>query len=199
MISLTSEVRTPYHDWRAGPKLLALCLFTLGLFYLQSLAIAGGALALVCAAYLLCGLGFARQGLRLIRPVFWFVAIILVWHLATDTMQDGAVIVARLLAAVAAANLVTLTTRLDDMLDVVQRGLARIGVPETTRRRISLAVALVIRFTPVLVQKGGALAEAWRARNVKRPGWRIVLPFALLAIDDAEQTAEALRARGGVQ
>ena len=82
---------------------------------------------------------------------------------------------------------------------MVQRGLARVGVPATVRRRMALSVALVIRFTPVLMQKGAALAEAWRARSVKRPGWRIVLPFALLAIDDAEQTAEALRARGGVQ
>ena len=199
MISLTSEIRTPYHGLRAGPKLLGLCVFTLGIFYVHSLAIAGAALAIVCAAYLACGLEFARQGLRLMRPVLWFVFIIIAWHLVTGTMQDGAVIVIRLLAAVAAANLVTLTTRLDDMLDVVQRGLARVGVPATVRRRMALSVALVIRFTPVLMQMGAALAEAWRARSVKRPGWRIVLPFALLAIDDAEQTAEALRARGGVQ
>ena len=33
----------------------------------------------------------------------------------------------------------------------------------------------------------------------RRAGWRIVAPLALMALDDAEHVAEALRARGGVQ
>lgn len=197
MISLTSEFRTPYHNWRAGPKLLGLSLFTFAIFYLDGILASLGVTALVALAYLLAGLGFARQGLRMLRPMLYFVVIIMVWHWMTDSMQDGVVIVLRLLAAIAAANLATLTTRLEDMLDVIQRSLARIGVPKTARRRFALAIALVIRFTPVLVQKGGHLVEAWRARSVKRPGWRLVMPMALLAIDDAEQTAEALKARGG--
>ncbi|MGH1353468.1 MAG: energy-coupling factor transporter transmembrane component T family protein [Thalassovita sp.] len=198
MISLTSEFRTPYHKWRAGPKLLALSLFTFGIFYLDSIAASLMVTALVALAYLVGGLDFARQGLRMLRPMLYFIVIIMVWHWVTDSVLDGLVIVLRLLAAIAAANLVTLTTRLEDMLDVIQRALAWVRVPETARRRFALAIALVIRFTPVLVQKGSNLIEAWRARSVKRPGWRLVMPMALLAIDDAEQTAEALKARGGL-
>lgn len=197
MISLTSEFRTPYHDWRAGPKLLGLSLFTFAIFYLDGILASFGVTALVALAYLLAGRDFARQGLRMLRPMLYFVVIIMVWHWVTDSVLDGVVIVLRLLAAIAAANLVTLTTRLEDMLDVIQRSLARLGLPRTARRRFALAIALVIRFTPVLVQKGAHLIEAWRARSVKRPGWRLVMPMALLAIDDAEHTAEALKARGG--
>ena len=56
----------------------------------------------------------------------------------------------------------------------------------------------MIRFTPVLAQKGQLLAQSWRARSTKRVGWRMIIPFAVLAIDDAEHVAEALRARGGL-
>ncbi|WP_420569592.1 CbiQ family ECF transporter T component [Thalassovita sp.] len=198
MIALISDIRTPYHGWRAGAKLLGLCLFTFGIFFLDGIAASLAVTALVAAAYLVGGTDFARQGLRMLRPMLYFIAIIMVWHWITDAIPQGVVIVLRLLAAIAAANLVTLTTRLEDMLDVVQTSLAWLRVPYQARRRFALAIALVIRFTPVLVQKGGHLLEAWRARTVKRPGWRLVLPMALLAIDDAEQTAEALKARGGL-
>ena len=41
-------------------------------------------------------------------------------------------------------------------------------------------------------------ASTWRARSPRRPGWQILMPVTLLAIDDAEHVAEALRARGGL-
>ena len=64
-------------------------------------------------------------------------------------------------------------------------------------RPVEIAVALVVRFTPVLIGKGAALADAWRSRCVKRASWRLVFPLSLVAIDDAEHVAEALKARGG--
>ena len=63
---------------------------------------------------------------------------------------------------------------------------------------IALSMALVIRFTPTLIDKGQVLSLAWRARARRRAGWRIITPLAVLAIDDAEHVAEALRARGGL-
>ena len=63
---------------------------------------------------------------------------------------------------------------------------------------LELAMPLVIRATPALLDKGMNLRDAWRARTHRRPSWRIVLPFTLLAIDDAEHLAEALKARGAM-
>ena len=56
----------------------------------------------------------------------------------------------------------------------------------------------MIRFTPALIGKARQLALAWRARSPRRPGWRVVLPLTLGALDDADRVAEALRARGGL-
>ena len=198
MISLTSDLRTPWHRLPAGPKLLALCLFTLAIFYVDTLLWAGAACLGVAALYLPGGLAFLRQGLRLLKPLWFFAALVAIWHMITDEPALAALIILRLAAAIGAANLVTLTTRLDDMMAVVERLMRALRVPASFSRRLALAVALLIRFTPILTQKGGALVLAWRARSARRPGWRLVLPFALTALDDAEQVADAIKARGGI-
>lgn len=197
MLSLTSDTSTLWHKAPAGAKLLALLVISVLAFWLSTPAQALAFLGLVTALYLPGGAAFLRQGARLLKPVLPFVVIILAWHWFTGAVAAGIVIVARLVALVALANLVTMTTRLQDMLDRVDDALALLRLPVRWRRRLALSVALVIRFTPVLVQKGTALGQAWRARSVRRPGWRLVLPFALVALDDAERVAEALRARSG--
>ncbi len=197
MLTLTCPVDTPWHRLAAGPKLLGLALVTAALFLLDDprmLALAFGA---VGVAYLSGGPVLARHGLAMLRPLWPFLAVLAVWHLWTDDLRQGVAIGLRLVAAVAAANLVTMTTRLSDMLALAEAGLAplaRIGVPP---RRVALALALAIRFVPVMSERIGAIGEAWRARAPGRAGWRIIGPAALAAIDDAERVAEALRARGG--
>ncbi|MBS8228821.1 energy-coupling factor transporter transmembrane component T family protein [Vannielia litorea] len=199
MITLTSPVETVFHRVPAGVKLGLLCVATTGLFLLGSLAGQLAALGLVAALYALPGARFARAGLAALRPVALFAALIAVWHLATGTVAEGAVIVLRLVSAVALANLVTMTTRLSDMLAVLHgltAPLRRLGL---RTRPLELAISLVIRFIPVLSAKGAALAESYRARSPRRrPGWRIAAPLAGVALDDAERVAEALRARGGL-
>lgn len=198
MISLTSPVETRAHRWPAGAKLGALCAATIVLFATDALAWHGAFLALTMMLYALPGPQFLRTGIRRLKPLWIFAAVILVWHVAVADPQAGLVIVLRMATAVALANLVTMTTRLSDMMIVVRwllMPLRRLGL---RTEAVELAMALVIRFTPVLADKGGLLALAWRARAVRRVGWRIVTPFAVLAIDDAEHVAEALRARGGL-
>ncbi len=197
MLSLTSERRTIWHGVPAGPKLLALLAATVVFFWIEAVLPMLACAAGVAALYLAGGFAFARQGARMLAPILPFVAVILAWHWWTGALAQGVVIVARMAALVALANLVTMTTRLQDMLDRVDGALALLRLPARGRRRLAVAVALVIRFTPVLMEKGRALALAWRARSARRPGWRLVLPFALTALDDADRVADALRARSG--
>jgi biotin transport system permease protein len=197
MISLTSPVRTRAQDWPAGAKLAGLCLATLALFHIDDPRPLLAVLCAVLLLYALPGPAFLRAGLRQLRLLWPFVLVVAVWHLWTGALEEGAAIVLRLVSAVALANLVTMTTRLSEMIEVVRRltaPLRRLGLRSHV---LELAIALVIRLTPVLVQKGGHLSDAWRARSPRAPGWRIILPFAVLAMDDADQVAEALRARGG--
>lgn len=199
MISLTSPVRTRAHDWPAGGKLLALCLASVALFAARDLWLQVGAAAGVLTLYALPGRIFLRHGMRRLWPLWPFVVVLIAWHLATGVPREGAMIALRMLSAVGLANLVTMTTALSDMMAVMNwllRPFARLGV---NLRGIELAAAMVIRFTPVLAQKGSALALAWRARSRRRAGWRVIVPFMVLALDDADHVAEALRARGGFE
>lgn len=199
MISLTSPVETRAHGWPAGIKLAALCVSTVLLFLSDDLWVQGGAFIAVMAGYLaLGGVDFLRAGLRSLKILTMFLVIIAVWHAVTGTWVDGGVVALRLLAAVSLANLVTMTTRLTDMTDVVAKLTKPLAIIGLNPRLLELAIALVIRFTPVLIEKGTALNMAWRARSHRRPGWRVILPFVVLAIDESDHVAEALRARGGV-
>ena len=198
MLSLTSEIKTPFHGLPAGLKLAALSVATVGLFALEAPALLGLAAICVLCLYLICGTAFARKGLHQLRPLWLVLVLIFVWHAATGEWQRGAGISLRLATAVALANLVTLTTRLSEMIDVLMWFLApmrRIGINTAP---LALSIALVVRFVPVLSERARSLSLAWRARAPKSASWRIVLPLTVSAIDDAEHVAEALRARGGV-
>lgn len=198
MISLSSPVETRAHRWPAGVKLALLSVTTLGLFFIDSVLIHSLILLTTVSLYALPGKLFFLSGLRNLRILWPFILILLVWHGVTDELAQGGMIAMRLVSAVALANLVTMTTRLTDMIEVVRflaRPLRRVGLKT---RALELAMALVIRMTPTLVSRGKVLSQAWRARSNRRAGWRVLLPFTVLALDDADHVAEALRARGGV-
>lgn len=203
MLTLTYPHDTWLHRRPAGGKMAALCGLTCLVFATPSLvALAVVALA-VAGLYLTAGGAVAALGLRLLRPLIPFALVLVVWHgwLALQA-EPGALtrlaqIGLRMGTAVAAANLVSLTTRLSDMRAVVERlarPLARFGLPPKV---LGLAVALVIRFIPVMGQRHGQLSDAWRARSAKPARAHLVFPLVLAALDDAEQVAQALRARGG--
>ncbi|MDF1871915.1 energy-coupling factor transporter transmembrane component T [Vannielia sp.] len=199
MLALTSPVKTPYHGLRAGLKLGLLALATIVLFALGSLWGQVAGLAVVMALYALPGARFARAGVAALRPVALFAVLIAAFHVVTWTPVEGAVVVLRLVSAVALANLVTMVTPLSEMLGFLHWALAPLRALGVKTRGLELAIPLAIRFIPVLGEKGRALGESWRARSRhRRAGWRIAAPLAGLAMDDADRVAEALRARGGM-
>ncbi|TXR53852.1 energy-coupling factor transporter transmembrane component T family protein [Reinekea thalattae] len=198
MISLTSPVETRAHHWPAGLKLGLLSLVTFGLFFFDGIIFHGLFLLFVLMLYALPGILFLKNGCKHLKILWPFAFIVLLWHLTTGEIELGLTVVFRMISAVGLANLVTMTTRLSDMIDVVHwltRPLQKLGF---NPRILELAIALVIRMTPVLVAKGKNLTLAWQARSNRRSGWRIILPFTVLALDDADHVAEALKARGGL-
>jgi biotin transport system permease protein len=197
MLTLTSPVETWLHPVRAGWKLLALCVFTFALFSMEGIQALALALAFVVVLQLPCGALFLRTAARLLWPLWPFVGIVLVWHLWIAAPAAGATVVLRLVAAVGAANLVTMTTRLTDMIAVIEWLARPFGRAGLSPRLIALAIALAIRFIPVLSVRAFQLSEAWRARSPRRSRWPLLVPVTLAALDDADHVAEALRARGG--
>lgn len=197
MLTLTSPVETWAHRVPAGAKLAAMALATTGLFALDAPSALAAALALTVALHLTGGLRFAVAGLRLLRPLWPFILIVGVWHLWTGDIAGGATVLLRMVTAVALANFVTMTTRLSDMLAVIERLARPLRPLGLSPRRLAIAFALVIRFIPVMLDRLEQIGASWRARSPRRPRWRVLVPATLAALDDADRTAEALRARGG--
>ena len=199
MLSLTSDHRTVFHGIPAGFKLLVLLVFSIALFVFPDLRVQAFALLLVFLAFICGGIGFLGEGINHLRRIWPVVAFICIWHGWSGEYAVGLALLFRLLAVLALANLVTMTTQLSQMMGVLNWLTIPIRRAGISTRPAEIAMAMMVRFIPVLSEKSEALRESWRARSPKRPGWRIVVPITLLAIDDADQVSEALRARGGVQ
>ena len=130
MLTLTSPCETALHRLPAGGKLLALALATLGLMALTDLRLIALVTAATALLYLAQGLAFTTHGARMLRPLWPFLLVLALWHGISGEIARGAAIGLRLLSAVALANLVTMTTRLDDLIAVLERlaqPLARLG------------------------------------------------------------------------
>ncbi len=199
MLTLTSPVDTWAHRIRPGVKLAVLAIWTLGIFWLQTPLSMAVAFAAVLGLVASGGGVFLARSVVVLRPLWPFIVLVGLWHLWIDAAAAGVVIVLRLIAAVMAANFVTMTTRLSDMIAVIERlarPLARIGL---SPRVLALSMALVIRFVPVMGERLDQITEAWVARARRKPRWRVLVPATLAALDDADHVAEALRARGGVR
>ncbi len=197
MLTLTSPVETPFDRLPAGVKLAALVVATSAVFTITSPWILGGAAAVVVGLYLTGGPRLLAYGVRLLWPLWPFAAVIAAWHLWRGTPVFGLVVLLRMAVAVTVANLVTMTTRLDEMIAVITKMATPLGYFGLPPRRLALALALAIRFIPDLMQSAERLTLAWRARSARRSGHRLLAPLTLAAIDTADHVAEALRARGG--
>ncbi len=197
MLSFESPVLTPWHRVPVVFKFIAVCLCSLLLFVFDDLWVQMAALICVVALYSMGGMPFMQAGFLRIKFLWLIVLFIILLHALTGTPAQGLGIALRLISIVALSNLMTMTSRLSDLLAMLHSALLPLRALNINTRPVELAIALVIRFTPVLISKSTLLSNSWRMRSAKRPGWRIVFPISLAAIDDAEQVAQALKARGG--
>ncbi|MFE6733458.1 energy-coupling factor transporter transmembrane component T family protein [Microbacterium sp. NPDC057650] len=198
MISLYSPGAGLLHRLPAGAKLagLALCALVLSLSRpgaLEMLVVLSAASAL----YPLAGLPLSMLGEAWWR-MRWVVLVLggLLWFFVG--WEPAIVNTGRVVALVLLADLVTRTTRMGDLLAVLERVLRpfrRFGIePETVALTISLAIAMV----PVIAGLAEQVRDAQRARGV-RLGIRAALPLLVLTMKHADDVGDALVARGIVR
>ena len=191
---------TAVHRASAGLKLLVLSGTGALLFAVPTLPVATATLAVV----LLVGLGPAQLPPQLLarqtRLLLGWLAALVVVHLLVSDLLSGAVATVRLLALVLAAAVVTATTRVTEMIAVVEwlcRPLEVVGVRPA---RIGLLVAMALRFVPVLAERADRIREAQAARGGSVRGVRataaLSVPLLISVLRMAHTVGEALDARG---
>jgi biotin transport system permease protein len=186
---------SPLHRAPAGAKLAVLAAGLLTLAVLRSPAAVGAGAAVVVAAAVLAGVPARALAAQVapVVPALVLVAAVQVWLAGP---RAALVATGSLLVAVAAAGTVTLTTRTQELIDALVRGLGplrRVGVePE----RVALVLALAVRSVAVLAEIARQVREARAARGAERSLRAFAVPFVLRSLRHADRLGEALAARG---
>lgn len=188
--------RSPIHRLPAGVKFLALVVFILAVAVCarepwQALA----AMALVALGFLSARIP-VRVALGQVLPVLPILLLLGVFQWWQRGWELAAATVIGILATVAAAALLTLTTTITALMDAFERGLrplGRFGLPVET---ITLAMAMTIRLIPL---QAAAVHEVLEARQARGLGFSLAalgIPVVIRAIRRARDLGEALMARG---
>jgi biotin transport system permease protein len=194
VISLYISRRTWLHTIPAGAKLAGLAIASIMVLPVGNWAVLAAACAAVFFMYLSLGKPGATRlwSLRIVLPLVLgiglFQGLVMSWEAALLS-------VFRILFMVMLADLVTASTPMQDMMRVVLPLFAPLKFIGLKPRTVALAVALVIRFIPVLAAQWAAQSDAWRARSGKRPGFKLIIPFISRALARTDQIAESIAAR----
>lgn len=196
MIGLYRPGTSPLHRAPAWAKLLVLAalVVAISLFGTWWPGVAGAAV-LVAIGYLVAGFGLGELA-RQVMLIRWLIVIMAVSQLIFLPIPDALTNTARVIVVVVLAALLTLTTRMSELLDTLHaalRPLERVGVPTW---QIGLTLSLAISSIPVLASLAGQVRDAQLARTGRVRLRAFVVPLLVLSLKHADALADALRARG---
>jgi biotin transport system permease protein len=196
MQTLHVDVDTWLHRLSPRIKLLALAALGILLFLTQSL------LLLACANLVGAGLYFRAglpigEALRRLRPILVSIAMLALFTALLSPLHAAIVVALRLTALALFAATVTATTSMAAFIDeitVLAMPLEKIGLLKAAD--IGLAIGLVIRFVPEILDRYRAIREAHQARGIKVRLATTIAPLIILTLRDADNIAAAIDARG---
>jgi len=185
VLSLYTPGTSVVHRAPAGLKLALLAVGSVVVMVIPSPVAAGVGLAVVVAGYVLARLPVGMV-VRAMRWVLVLVAVIAGAQWLVTSAAVAALVALRILTLVLGATLVTYTTRTTDLIDAFGRFL-----PAT----VGLAIALALRFIPVLTDEAAHIREARAARGVRSRAGSLV-PLVIRTVRMAGSVGEALEVRG---
>ena len=196
MKSLFVEGNSVMHRVSARAKLLVLAALGVVLFLTTNLMLLGlGVLATAVVAFSI-GLP-ARSALARLKPIFLTILIVALFSLAFNPWHVAIVALLRLTALMLFAAAVTATTTIAQFIDeitLLARPLERLGLLRAGD--VGLAVGLVVRFVPEIIDRYRAIREAHAARGIKVRPTTVLVPLIILTLRDADNIAAAIDARG---
>jgi biotin transport system permease protein len=188
------------HRTPAGWKLLGLAGLSVLVFAVPTLPVVTGALAAVLVVGLVVAQLPSAVLVRQARTVLWWLIAILALHTLLTDVLTGTLTALRLLTLVLAAAVVTATTRVTEMVAVVERVCRPLQWVGVRPARIGLVIAMALRFIPLISERAQRIREAQAARGGSVRGLRglttMVVPLLVQVLQLAHTVSEALDARG---
>ena len=194
-IGLYAPGASALHRLPAGVKLGALVAASLALFAIPSTIVALAAVPVAFAVYLSTGLGLNRL-IRELRGPALLLCFVFVFHAMAGSAEEGVAAVARFAALILLASAVTLTTPVSEMAALVERLLGPLEPLGVNPAKVGLAIALAIRFVPMIAEEYRQIREAQAARGLDRNLLALVVPLIIRTLKAADDLADAIEARG---
>lgn len=194
MIGTYLDVKSPIHTIRPGIKLAGLAIAATAVFFCSNLAILTLALGAVGAAYAVARIPL-KTAWKQLRPLCFLLLAIFIFQAIFVQWQAGAILVMRFLIVILLASLVTLTTRLSDIIETIEFALQPFRAIGVNPEKVSLAISLSIRFLPAIMQCFGEVREAQKVRGLERSVAATAVPLIIRTLRMADDIAEALDAR----
>lgn len=190
------DADTIIHRIPAAVKFLVL----IGFILVTSLAVhtlpwASASLFLPLALFPVARIPFRVALGQLVPPLYLLVALAAFQWWQKDLLS-AAIMFLAIYAAISAAVLLTLTTKVSEMMDSLDRALAplgRLGVPV---ENITLAMSLTIRLLPLMLGTVVEVLDARKARGATASLTAFGTPVIIRSIRRARAMGEALQARG---
>jgi biotin transport system permease protein len=195
VIGLYQAGSSVLHRIPAGWKLLGMLLAIVALVAATRPWQLGVAAVLVAVGFAIARIPFRVTWAQL-WPMRWMILFVALFQLIFSGPERAIMVCGSLLISVAIAALVTLTTRVTEMLDVCQwllRPLRRVGVDPD---RVGLVLALTIRCIPLLVGIVRDVSDARKARGAGFSLRAMAAPAVVRALRSADAIGDALIARG---
>ena len=195
LFSLYVPGTSPLHRLGVGGKYVVLLVLTLPALVLASPIVSAVALATSMGLLASCRIGLRRVW-GLPSALWVLLAVMAGYQLLVGRPDLAVVVVANLVTAVYASRLLTATTPgpvLIDALVAALRPFRRVGLdPEL----VGLAIAVMLRSVPVLLDSFDQVRQAARARGRERNLFALVTPVVVRAVGQAQAIGAALAARG---
>ena len=195
LFGLYTPTGSAVHRLPAGWKFAILTLTTLPAVLLRdpwlSLGLVAVAVGLLAASRIPL-----RRSLG-VRPLFWVVTLMIVaYPLLFGRPVDALVTGANIVGAFYLGRVITMTTPAMDLVDTLVTLACPLDWVGLSAEKFGLAVMVMLRSVPYLVDSFSRVGESARARGIERNLFARVTPVVVDAVAYATKTGEAMVARG---
>ncbi|MDO4683171.1 MAG: CbiQ family ECF transporter T component [Lautropia sp.] len=196
MGSLYSEHPTWLHRLGAGFKLGLMAVLGTLLFWLDTPLAMG--VAGLGSLVLWISLGKAtKPAHRLMVSVLIAASLVAAFHLWMGRPELAFTSTVRLACASCLGMALTVTTRPAALITVLEKLLGPLRLVGVEPSRVSLQLALMMRFTEHFFVQWKKLDDAYRLRTGKAGGLRLIAPLTVQMLQTARRVADAIYARLG--
>lgn len=195
MLALYVDTQSLLHRLPTSWKMVFVLAAGIGVFWISDPLVLVSMLCLSLLLPPIGRLGVRRFALRMAPFAVLFLIFFLIHGWLTD-VGTGLIVVCRFGIMVVLALVLSMTTRVFDLIGALERGLGPLRHVGVDPERVALVLAMTIRFVPMIADSHRDIAAAQKARGVDGHWLSVLVPLLVRLLQRADAIGDALTARG---